>query len=136
MIDSTQFSGQRLAFSIRDNGFYEIQAQGELLPELSRVVVQRVRAHVTAHGALSGILLDVRRNASLSIVRLSSLIDQLSYPNIPLAVVFLGEPQQQLASLLHHTLLRRECVAYFTSPSDAWAFLLTSHARKTNTALQ
>lgn len=116
-------------FDVCDRGLCTIQPKGRLLPAVSESVKQRVLAHIAQHGTPPGLLLDVRHNPRISIVRLSALIDELSQLNIPLAVLFGSETQRQLASLLHNTLANKAHVAYFTDWAEARAFLLSNPRR-------
>lgn len=75
----------------------------------------------------AGIIVDVRDQPDLSAVRLASLLDVLAELHLPIAVLFAEPKQQQIASLLHNTLLRKELCAYFTDPAAARQHITTRH---------
>jgi hypothetical protein len=123
MCDPTQSAGGEFTFDVRPDRFWHLQIEGELTPALTDMLLATAQQKVNEQGPARGLLLDVRRCAPLSMVRVSALVEGFSYAALPLAVVFLWEQQQELASLLHHTLPNRENIAYFTALDRAWAFL-------------
>ncbi|MBN1201965.1 MAG: hypothetical protein JXJ20_08935 [Anaerolineae bacterium] len=123
MAESHNHSQDAFTFNTREDGFCEICLKDELQPGITPALAQQLQKHIEAHGIPPGLLLDARRSAPLSMVRLSNLVDTLSQPNMRLVVVFVDKQQQELANLLHHTLVHRELIAYFTNVDKAWAFL-------------
>ncbi len=111
------------AYDVLENGLCTIRTEGEFSPELVYEVSQCIQFHIQETGLPPGILLDVRRSAPLSLVRVSTLLDKLSRFTVPLAVVFLWPQQLELAGLLHPTLPHRDKVAYFTDIGEAAHFL-------------
>jgi hypothetical protein len=110
-------------FGVRSDGFCIIQVEGELTSHLTEEIAGQMHRYVEQNGRPSGSLLDMRRCAPLSMIRLSGLLDAVSGTSAPLAVVFLWRQQQELATLLHHTLQHHERVGYFVDLADAWTFL-------------
>lgn len=92
---------------------------GALVETIAAAVEQLVQRNPT----VCGLLLDMRDSTPLSIVRLSELIDRLGALNLPVAVLFSERRYQETATLLHHTLVRRPRVAYFTDQEAARAYL-------------
>lgn len=109
---------------LHENGLLEVVVDGELSPQLIQRLLQHVWQTVQDVGPLTGLLLDLRRSAAVSIVRVSGLADTLSQMVTPMAVVFIRTQQHRLASLIRPTLSRREEIAFFTNPLDAWHYLL------------
>lgn len=122
MTESTPPSDDRFTFHIHDDGYCEITVTGEFLQATSLAIAKQAQYHARIT-ALPGILLNLSQSEPVSMVRLSGLLDMLSRLQIPLAVVFLEEQQLELACVLHHTLVFREYVAYFTTIEGAWVFL-------------
>jgi hypothetical protein len=123
MADSTPFGGDNFTFHVHEDGVCEITVEGEFHQATVSAIAQRAQQFTQTGGTLSGFLLDLRNCLTLSLVRLSGLLDILSRMQVPVAVVFLEEQQLELASLLHHTLVYRDYVAYFTTMEGAWLFL-------------
>lgn len=112
-------------FRMQDNGICIIQPESKISLELTAEIAQDVMLHITDAGLPKGLLIDVRYNTLLSIVRLSNLLDTLSGLGVSIAVVFWNDEQQRLAGLLHNTLAQKNIVAYFTSLDDAERYLLS-----------
>jgi hypothetical protein len=129
MIDSEQPNGFK--FDAADNGICTIKPTDNITAEVASAIARRVMIQINDHGLPVGLLLDVTQMAQLSIVRLSSLVDTLSGMGVPLAVLFSGHEQRILADLLHNTLAQKDYVAYFTTLSDAYAYLFASASRGT-----
>jgi hypothetical protein len=129
MADTASFSG--FAFDADDNGICTIWPVGIISSDVASSIARRVVTYISEHGLPTGLLLDVRSNQQLSIVRLSSLVDTLSGMGVPLAVLFGGQEQLLLADLLHNTLTQKDYVAYFTDRDEAYAYLRAGTSRDT-----
>lgn len=116
---------------LQDNNICKIQPEGKISLELTADIAQHVKTFSAQHGLPAGLLIDVRFNALLSIVRLTNLLDTLSGFGIPLAVVFWNKDQQRLAELLHNTLIEKQLVAYFTEIDRAEQHLISGAANGT-----
>jgi len=123
MLMDGQPPGAEFEIFLHDDGICEVRVDGEFVLDLSQAVLRSIQAQARKSPAPSGILLDMRRSAPLSIVRLSGLLDQLSRLELPLAIVFLWKQQQDLATLLHHTLAHSDYVAYFVDIDEAFSDL-------------
>ncbi|HMM28847.1 MAG: hypothetical protein AAGU78_14850 [Chloroflexota bacterium] len=117
--DAVNYRGQ-----IHQNGLLELVVDGEFSPQLTQQLLHFVEQMAHESGPLTGLMLDLRCSTSVSIVRASNLVEALSRIVTPMAVVFIWNQQHQIASLIHHTLARRDAIAYFTNPTDAWNYLL------------
>ena len=109
-------------FNISEENVYEIRSYGEFNLELVRIITQFITDYARAHVPPRGIVLDMREHTDLSMVRLSSLIDALNALEVPQAIVFHNAQYQQLAALLHRTLVNQDRVAYFTDWDEAYRF--------------
>lgn len=85
-----------------------------------------LRAQCSTYDTARGLLLDVRDMATLSMVRLYRLLDNLCARDKLIAVLFADRRRCALARLLHDTLIRKEPVGYFTDLHDAIGYL-TGH---------
>ncbi|MBN1681493.1 MAG: hypothetical protein JW966_14525 [Anaerolineae bacterium] len=103
----------------------EIQIRGKLLPELTTSISKHLSTYLVQYGVPGGLLIDVRYCANLSVVRLSALLDTISQPKMPLAVLLATEHDQYVASLLHHTLQHWRQIGFFVKPTTAFHFLTT-----------
>jgi hypothetical protein len=117
---------ETVTYQVLDGGIFEIRYIGQCVPERALAVSEHVKKHIHEQGHPVGLLLDVSADLAISIVRLSSLVEMLSRLQVPLAVVFGRQQQQELANLLHHTLINREQIAYFTDFDAACGFLSAS----------
>lgn len=108
---------------LHENGMLELVVDGEFTPQLIQQLIRYVGL-AAATGPLTGLLLDLRPAAQVSIVRVSGLVEALSDIVRPVAVVFVWNYQHQLASLMHPTLPHRDEIAYFVNPAEAWSYLL------------
>ncbi len=126
LMETTKLLG--FTFEAADNGICTILPMGKISPGLVSAVAQFLVMHISECGLPAGVLLDMRANDLLSIVRLSSLVDVLSGFGMPLAILFGQYEQQMLADLLHNTLAQKDYVAYFVDPAQARAYLLLNAA--------
>ncbi|MCC6798514.1 MAG: hypothetical protein IT325_00235 [Anaerolineae bacterium] len=117
--DAVSYRGQ-----MHENGLLELVVDGEFTPQLIQQLFQFVERMARESGPLAGLMLDLRCSTSVSMVRASNLVETLSRTVTPMAVVFIWNQQRQIASLICHTLPRRDAIAYFTNPTDAWNYLL------------
>lgn len=117
--DAINYRGQ-----LHQNGLLELVVDGEFSPQLIQQLLHFVEQMACEGGPLTGLMLDLRYSTSVSIVRASNLVEALSQIVTPMAVVFIWNRQHKIASLIHHTLARRDAIAYFTNPTDAWNYLL------------
>lgn len=120
---SARLSGQHYNFHTDETGVCTIEALGKMSASVAAAITQNAMTHVVQHGLPVGLLIDVRHNDLLSIVRLSNLLDTLTGLGVPVAVVFRNGDQKNLASLLHNTLTQKDRVAYFTELDRATAYL-------------
>lgn len=96
-------------------------------PGLASTLLGWLGTYTRERGTPTGLLLELSSQAPISVVRLSQLMDQLGRLGCPMAVV-LPENKQQLARLLHHTLIYSQHIAYVDTMADAWEFV-ESHSR-------
>ena len=109
---------------LHDNRLLEVVVSGELTPVLVQQIIRYVESTVADVGPLAGLMLDLRQSTAVSIVRATGLVEALSGLVTPMAVVFIWRQQHEIARLIHHTLSRRDDIAYFTHHTDAWTYLL------------
>ncbi|MGQ9849766.1 MAG: hypothetical protein ACUVSU_06910 [Aggregatilineaceae bacterium] len=114
---------KRFSLILGPEGICQIQLHLPLSGALAEQIAAEVEQLLQEHPDVRGLLLDMRESIPLSIVRLDELIDRLGTLNLPVAVLFSEERYQETATLLHHTLVRRPRVAYFTDPEAARAYL-------------
>lgn len=105
-------------------GVWMIRPEGNLSSEAVVAIQRALRDRsIVANLQVAGLLIDLRHNSRLSIVRLSDLLDGLSVFNVRNAVLFATERRCQLAQVLYGTLVNKRKVGYFTSISEAYAYL-------------
>ena len=109
---------------LHENKLLELVVTGEFTPLLLQQIVRYVEHTVEDVGPLAGLMLDLRQSDSISVVRVTGLDESLSTIVTPMAVVFIWRQQHEIARLIHHTLPRRDDIAYFTHHTDAWTYLL------------
>lgn len=109
-------------FEILENGFWRITLADECSVDLARRLTREVREQI-ALGHPRGVLLDLTEHASVSMICLSNIVDQISRYLIPVAAVFTQQVQQYLARLIHYTLPYRDFIHYTDTFDDAWTFL-------------
>jgi len=109
---------------LHDNRLLEVVVSGELTPLLAQQIIRYVESTLADVGPLAGLMLDLRQSTAVSIVRTTGLVETLSGLVTPMAVVFIWRQQHEMARLIHHTLPRRDDIAYFTHHTDAWTYLL------------
>ena len=117
-------SAEPFEFIAHDQNVWEIVLRHPLLPALMQHIVQYIDQRLDPDAPPVGLLVDARSLQSVSVVRLSALVDTLSRFHTPLAVVLAAPKQLELANLLHNTLTHRGYVAYFLEAEDAWDHLL------------
>ena len=116
---STQTTRHNHTFTIDETGICTIEAYDKISVPVMSSIAESVMTYIVQHGLPVGLLIDVRHNNLLSIVRLSNLLDSLTGLGVPVAVVFRTLDQKNVASLLHNTLAQKDRVAYFTDLARA-----------------
>ena len=123
MNDQASLHRERFALEIWRDGTCQVKPHVTLTAALIEDMARTARTLIRTRHGVCGIILDVRGRCPLSIVRLSSLIDRLSEPDLPLVVLFSETRHQRVADLLHNTLANNKRVAYTTDPTQARAYI-------------
>ena len=123
MNDQANLHQERFTLEVWRDGICQVKPHGALTLLLIEDLVRATQKLIESDKSVCGVVLDMRGHYPLSIVRLSSLVDQLSKLGLPLVVLFREARHQHIADLLHNTLAHKSRVVYTTDPVQARAHI-------------